>query len=367
MRRWTALLLAALAPVAHAQIDPSQSGLWFNPAQNGHGVEVTMLSPTSGTLTWFVYDGQGRPLHLGGVGTVTGNRLTVPVTYNRGMRFGTFVPADNRSDAWGEVSVTFSGCNTAQLEWTSTYTLDGFSFGNGSMPLTRLTTVGGLPCGKRRASGLYAGLVRVTNATTSTDVTALLDESGRAFLVGNQQRVIFAGNYTTSGNNITITGSSISAVGYSFTNGSTTQTWNGTGTFVEADFINGTYTGATDTGIFSLQASPAYRRGASLATLAGRYTGSTRGTATITLDISAAGAITGTDSNSCQYAGTATVPNPVWNSYAVQIAITGCTQATGTFTGSASRSDSDGFGDGKLLVIGAVNETRSLPLLVEKQ
>jgi hypothetical protein len=366
MRRWTALLLAALAPVAHAQVDPSQSGLWFNPAQNGHGVEVTLLSPTQGTLTWFVYDGQGRPLHLGGVGTVTGNRLTVPVFASRGMRFGTFLPADNRSDAWGELSVTFSGCNTATLDWTSTYTLDGFSFGTGTMPLTRLTTVAGLPCGKRRSSGLYAGLVRVTNATTSTDVTALLDESGRAFLVGNQQRVIFSGAYTTAGDAITITGSAISAVGYSFTSGATTQPWNGTGTFVEGDYINGTYTG-TDSGIFSLQASPAYRRGASLATLAGRYTGSTRGTATITLDISAAGVISGTDSNSCQYAGTASVPNATWNSYAVQIAITGCTQATGTFTGSASRTDSDTFGDGKLLVIGAVSDTRSLPLLLDKQ
>lgn len=366
MRRWTALLLAALAPVAHAQIDPSQSGLWFNPAQNGHGVEVTMLSPTSGTLTWFVYDGQGRPLHLGGVGTVTGNRLTVPVTYNRGMRFGTFVSADNRSDAWGEVSVTFTGCNTAQLEWTSSYTLDGFSFGNGSMPLTRLTTVAGLPCGKRRGSGTYTGFVRVTNATTSTDVTALLDESGRAYLIGNQQRVVFAGNYTTSGDNLTITGSSFSAVGYSFANGATTQTWNGTATFVESDHVNGTYTG-TDSGIFSVLSGPAYRRGASLSTLAGRYLGNTRGSATITLDITAAGVITGTDTNNCQYAGTAAVPDATWNTYAVQIAITGCTQATGTFVGSAARTDADTFGDGRLLVIGAVSDVRSLPLLIKKQ
>ncbi len=366
MRRLLALLLLAVAPLAQAQIDTSYSGLWINPDQSGHGLEVTFLDQNTATLTWFVYDNLGNPLHLVGAGSVSGNRLTVPVSINRGMRFGSFLSADLQQAAWGNLSITFTDCNTARLEWTSSFTLAGFAFGNGSMPLSRVTAVGGLPCGRRRASGTYSGIVRANGVQQGVQVTAILDQSGRAALLGSGQSIMYLGTYTTTGNTLALQAQAIAALGYTFPNGSTTQSFTGSGNFVDGDFMFGNYTSPVDSGIYTGTATPGYRRGASLAAIAGRYTGTARISRSLTLQISTTGAISGSDNGGCQYAGTVTIPDPLWAVYNVSITLSACGTANGTYAGPATIQDDAIFGDNKLLAIGATNNTTALLLFITR-
>ncbi len=366
MRSLLALLFLALAPAAHAQLDTSHSGLWINPAQSGHGLEVTFLDRNTATLTWFVYDNLGNPLHLVGAGTASGNRLTVPVSINRGMRFGSFLPTDLQQAAWGSLSITFTDCNTARLDWTSSFTQSGFAFGDGSMPLGRVTAVGGLPCGRRLASGTYSGLVRPNGSQQGVQVVAILDQSGRAALLGSGQSILYLGTYTTSGNSLALQAQAIAALGYTFPNGSTTQAFNGSGNFVDGDFVLGNYTSPVDAGIYTGTATPGYRRGASLAAIAGRYTGVVRISRSLTLQVSATGVISGSDNGGCQYAGTISVPDPQWNVYNVSITLSACSTANGIYVGPATLQDDAIFGDSKQLAIGAASSSASLVLLIKR-
>jgi hypothetical protein len=362
------LLLAVLAPLpAHAQLDASYSGLWFNTAQSGHGLEVTLLSPTSATVTWFVYDGQGNPVHLGGVGEVSGSTITVPAFISRGMRFGSFQTSDNRTEAWGTLVVSFTSCNAAQLQWTSNYTLNGFNFGNGSMPLSRLTTVSTLPCGKRAGSGIYSGVLRATTGSASFTVTGILDELGRAVLIADDGTAIYQGQYTTTGGTLAIQGNTQAAIGFQFPNGQTRLDFSGSGAFRDGDFVNGTFTTPVLNGNYTLLTDARYRRGASLERLAGRYVGTVRNNLTVTFNITAAGAITGNDTGGCQYSGTATAPNPLYNFYSLDLAVSGCSPNNGTYRGPMALGDAQNFGDGRLLIVGASGPSLALVLFLGKQ
>jgi hypothetical protein len=369
MLRRLLLLLVVFAPLpAHAQLDASYSGLWFNTAQSGHGLEVTLLSPTSATVTWFVYDGQGNPVHLGGVGEVSGSTITVPAFISRGMRFGSFQTADNRTEAWGTLVVSFASCSAAQLQWTSNYTLNGFNFGNGSMPLSRLTTVSTLPCGRRAGSGIYSGVMRATTGNASFTVTGIFDELGRAVLIADDGTAVYQGQYTTTASGtLAIQGNTQAAIGFQFPNGQTRLDFNGSGPFRDGDFINGTFTTPVLTGNYTLITDARYRRGASLDRLTGRYVGTVRNNLTVTLNVSAAGAITGSDTGGCQYNGTTTVPNPLYNAYSVEVVITGCSPNNGTYRGPMVLGDAQNFGDGRLMLVGASGPSLALVLIVGRQ
>jgi hypothetical protein len=236
------------------------------------------------------------------------------------------------------------------------------------MPLSRLTTVGGLPCGRRSASGEYSGFIKPTASSSRVEVFGIFDDSGRVVLLNNALSSMYVGTYTTTGGNLTLQTSAIAALGYTFTGGTTVQTFNGTGPYVDGDNINGTYTSTVDTGgTYSLQGSVVYRRGASLARLAGRYIGTARASQTLTLDITAAGAISGTDTGGCTYTGTATIPDATYNVYNVQLTIANCTTANGTYAGPGALQDSVTYGDAKQLALGVSNETRSLVTFAVRQ
>ena len=58
------------------------------------------------------------------------------------MTWPQFDPATLNSEVWGEVSIEFTGCNSALLNWSSS--MEGY--GDGRIELQRLTFVGGLEC-----------------------------------------------------------------------------------------------------------------------------------------------------------------------------------------------------------------------------
>jgi hypothetical protein len=120
------------------------SGLYFDPAHNGHYVTVQHLDGGGALVIWNTFNEQGAPAWLYGVGTVSGNTIHVPqVSQNLGGKLqpGGAVLGSHET-IWGSFDFTTSSCASATLAYNS----QNSAFGSGSVSLTRLALVNGLEC-----------------------------------------------------------------------------------------------------------------------------------------------------------------------------------------------------------------------------
>lgn len=342
------LVLSAFlfATLSHA-LDAGYSGAWYNPAESGHGVFFEVLSPTRGLLSWYVYDDRGNQVYLVADGTIDGNHLAAPAFITHGMRFGSFNTSENSTQQWGTVTLDFATCSQATLSWQSSFQLNGFTFGNGSTPLSRLTAIDGLDCGKRAASGTYVGFAIAPGATTAQSIAGILDERGQATFAQTDGSGIFIGTYTTSGSSISLNLTGYTASGYAFPNGSTVQSISANGDFRERDYLTGT---SSTGGVFSLQYKNTYTRGGSLAAIAGAYS-LVGGVSSGTITVSPTGALSGSDSSGCRYAGTVTSIDPRYDAYSTAIVFSNCGAANGTYSGIATLGDYAVYGDRRALTL----------------
>jgi len=143
------VLAIAQPPVAHsAEPDPvglrgDFSGTWFDPAKPGHGLMFEVLDSGRALIAWYTFDGEGRPLWLYGIGELGAHSVSAPMFSVEGGRFPpNFDPAQIEVMPWGEVTLSFTDCNTGQVTWEPT--ADGFAAG--SMPLARITALQGTRC-----------------------------------------------------------------------------------------------------------------------------------------------------------------------------------------------------------------------------
>lgn len=154
----TALALAmaqcpALADVPMPPLpDPrgAISGSWYNPDQSGHGLHIERLESGRVALSWYTYAADGSPLWLVGSGEQRGHRIVVLAFEASGGRPPPLW--DNASpqlEPWGELRVDFDGCNSGLLRWNAADP----AFGEGSLPLQRLTRIDGLRCNAENEFG----------------------------------------------------------------------------------------------------------------------------------------------------------------------------------------------------------------------
>lgn len=127
------------------------SGLWYDPANSGHGLVLQVSGsgdednlPYKMVVYWNVFTPQGAQLNLWGIGDVevNGDQASVPVSTSSG---GNFPPAPMNNppvQPFGTLDFTFAGCNTASMAVTTTRA----GYANTTVPLTRLTSVLDLPC-----------------------------------------------------------------------------------------------------------------------------------------------------------------------------------------------------------------------------
>jgi plastocyanin len=124
-------------------ITPGIAGSWYNSTQSGHGFNLEVLPGNILLGYWYVFDGAGNNLWLGGVGSYTGNTATLNLTQLGGGLFPpNFDPTHITRTPWGTLTLTFTDCNTGTAAWAPT--VAGFT--PGSLAITRLTSVGGLAC-----------------------------------------------------------------------------------------------------------------------------------------------------------------------------------------------------------------------------
>jgi len=133
-------------------ISAGHSGMWYDIANQGHGVLLQSLaagalgagSPRSLVAYWNVFDPTGTQIAVYGIGPINNRTAAIPVVTAAG---GNFPPAvvmgpSFTQPAFGTLNFTFTSCNAATMAVQATRA----GFGSPTINLTRLTNLEGLPC-----------------------------------------------------------------------------------------------------------------------------------------------------------------------------------------------------------------------------
>lgn len=346
-------VLVSLAAPASA-INRGISGLWYNPAQPGHGFEITIVGPSTAAVTWYTYNASGAPVWVGGVLTETlPGVLSGNVDYYQGMRFGSFVPSQNQSFPWGTLRFAFTGCSVGAVEYNGTLRYqDGTGFGSGSMALVKLAGVQDLGCGApapASIAGAYSGVIGSSDSSARLDAVALLEANGSVTLMVPGNSAYF-GSYSISGSTVALDLTGQTVAGLVFGNGASTSTSTATANTRPGDYISGSYSGASGSGTFTLAYLGLSTRTPALSDLAGTYADAT-GDTTFAVTINSTGGISGQDAGGCRFSGSLSIPDATLNAYNVNVTATNCGPGNGNYIGKAVRDDADAFGDGRGLAI----------------
>ncbi|HET9483589.1 MAG TPA: hypothetical protein VFO79_06510, partial [Xanthomonadales bacterium] len=133
--------LAGASPKATGPI-AGLTGSWANPAQLGHGFQIEVLSGDRIVLTWYVFTPTREQLWLIGAGPISGQAATLNMVRPAGGRFiPNFDPAQVTAPSVGTITVTALSCNSARVDYAF-----AAPFGSGSIPISRVTAVRGVPC-----------------------------------------------------------------------------------------------------------------------------------------------------------------------------------------------------------------------------
>ncbi len=126
-------------------IGAGMTGNWYSPAQSGHGFEIQVLPGNQLLVEWFVFTPDGQPTWIIGTGPISGDTAIVQGFQQVGPG-GRFPPRFNSAQVhpqpWGTLEFQFSGCDAGEVRWTAVAP----GYGNGSLPLVRLTMPLGLTC-----------------------------------------------------------------------------------------------------------------------------------------------------------------------------------------------------------------------------
>jgi hypothetical protein len=124
-----------------SSVGPGHSAAWFDPARDGEGWMLEMLSDDLALGYWFTYDENGNPRWLIGTGEILANRIEFShLELTSGGRFGPdFNPADVVREPAGHATLVFDGCDSAWIEYVGLgQQLDH--------ELVRLSRIAGLDC-----------------------------------------------------------------------------------------------------------------------------------------------------------------------------------------------------------------------------
>ena len=130
--------------VAEFTIGAGITGSWYDPAQNGHGLFIEVLSGNRFFASWFAFNPAGtQQAWFTGVGSYTGNIASITTVQQ--PTGGRWIPNFDSNqvvrNAWGTLTFTFTDCDHGKVDFNSIA-----GYGTGSMNLTRLTQPAGLAC-----------------------------------------------------------------------------------------------------------------------------------------------------------------------------------------------------------------------------
>lgn len=123
---------------------PAMSASWYNPDESGHGIMIHILDGQSAWMCWFAFDSSGDRAWICALGTIDGDTIEFAdaFTVSGGAFPPNFDPGQIAENPWGSITVTFTGCNTGTMTWTTS----AAGFSSGTMPIERLTPLWGASC-----------------------------------------------------------------------------------------------------------------------------------------------------------------------------------------------------------------------------
>ena len=133
-------------------IQGGHSGAWYDVSKPGHGLFIEVMddedSPTGKSVfaAWFAFH-DDQQIWLIGQGDVIkesdGYTALLEVGIYEGNEFPPdYDPLDTIRSDWGEIVLTFTGCDEAKVMWDATSP----GFEDGELELRRLTTIAGSNC-----------------------------------------------------------------------------------------------------------------------------------------------------------------------------------------------------------------------------
>lgn len=134
-----AILLCSWSSIG-AQVLPEYSGSWYNRDQSGHGLNIEVIDEQRSIAYWYAYSFIGSPMWFLFDGVNVDNRVEATVYFFDNMFWGQFDPAGLNRQEVGTASIEFLGCDEALLTYSLGY------YGEGEIPLERLTNIAGLKC-----------------------------------------------------------------------------------------------------------------------------------------------------------------------------------------------------------------------------
>jgi len=103
-------------------IGPAHSGSWYSPGQSGHGFSMEFVTLPDGTPTavvyWYLYDDEGNPIFMLGLGSPEGNRVELKLESPTGMAFGEWAEDSVIRHDGGTMVIEFSDRANARLSYT---------------------------------------------------------------------------------------------------------------------------------------------------------------------------------------------------------------------------------------------------------
>lgn len=306
------LLLFISFNVTAIEVNSTLSGIWYNPDQNGHGLNVAVLDENTTVVYWYVYHTDGTPMFLITVGQNEGNTISGTTYYNTGMKFGEFNPDDIQETEWGSTTLAFSDCNTASLQ----YSAYDSAYGSGTIPMQRLGSVEGVKCTDSPLHGNYHSSW-AADGEIGYGIAALFENGDLVFWAESDSsaEVGIGQWWTTSDHTFQFNGYTYSVMGGS-------SYIAGSGNYDE-DGLIAYYTAG---GYLSATRVSTFQHGLTTADLAGDYDvfavdGSFAGSVTVQGD----GTFSGTVQPGCQVSGNFVVPDINFNqAYLSGANISGC-------------------------------------------
>jgi len=141
---WDALMTTLATQPDELNLRGGFTGNWTDPAPNNQGIQIEVLDNNRAIVIWFTFDANGDQQWLGGLGSISNNRIEVDL---RRVSGGAFPPELIEQDQisiepWGHASISFSNCRQGQMSWTSHVG----AVPSGTMPLRRVSALADLPC-----------------------------------------------------------------------------------------------------------------------------------------------------------------------------------------------------------------------------
>ena len=123
-------------------LEPGITSAWYDPAHDGEGFLLEMLSDTAAVIYWFTYNDVGEQDWYIAAGEIHGNRITFPNLLRvTGGEFGPgFDPSKINEESVGSASFIWSGCDTGNMSYK-------IGTQHGRMQLFRISRLMGLDCG----------------------------------------------------------------------------------------------------------------------------------------------------------------------------------------------------------------------------